>query len=159
LNLVADAYPSPLELMLRLMPVAGEEQPLYLMLNRYLLRGSRWTREGEFFHVRSYTWYNDRLGVVPQAILQQWTARWERHPRIELDDAAALAVSLQNEQLRNLLVLMRERGFWLGQLYHLAMTGPWAGRLKLTGDAWVGRLEMLRAYGSLSGRQRAALAA
>src|SRR5205823_3119027 len=46
LNLVADAYPSRPEL--SLMPASGEEQPLYVALNYYLLRGSRWTREGEF---------------------------------------------------------------------------------------------------------------
>src|SRR5207253_2972997 len=104
INLVADAYRHESAFGdfghdYRPLP-AGEEWPLYRALNRFAMPTSRWTKEGEFFHVRRHLWYHDRLAEIPEPVARRWEAQLRRRPLLTLQDAAALAVALRDAQLR-----------------------------------------------------------
>lgn len=153
LNLVADAYLQDGMGNTRRPTTAGEE-PLYRALNSRVLRTSRWSRRGEIFHVRSYTWYVERAAQIPQRVAQRWASHFRRRPQLSLDMAAELALSLKDEQLERFDQAMREQGVWIGRPFAHFITGSDA----VPGSGFsAGQRAMLRAYGSMTAAQRQAL--
>jgi hypothetical protein len=150
INLVADAYRYETYegYSYRWLP-NGEECPLYRALNRIALPTSRWTKEGDVFHARHHAWYYDRLAEIPDRLGQRYEAQLRRHPQLSLQDAAALALALNDAQLRQLPDVLAERGVWL--------EGPF--RWQIADQGRLGRREALRGFGSLSRSQQSALLA
>jgi hypothetical protein len=150
INLIADAYrqrfpfwpPHP----------SGEELTLQELLDRTILPGARWSREGEFIHVRRWTWYDDRLAEIPERLVKQWTDRLRSQPRLSLEDAAALALALRDEQLDSFEAVMREQGLAFSGVNLDPGVEPFV-------SAFVQMKAILRAYGSLSPAQRQSLQA
>jgi hypothetical protein len=140
INLVADAYRAqrasfPISLL-------GGERSLYEALSQYVEPSAGWRREGEFFRVRSHRWYQLRPREVPERIVAEWAARLRKAERLTLEDSAAVALSLRDEQLPQFEAALREAGVQIGLGF--AEEGPGAGRIRA----------ILRAYGSLHPEQR-----
>lgn len=127
---------------------AGQELRLYYVLNQYALRTSRWTREGEIFHVRHYDWYRVRQTEGPERVAERLAQEFRRRPQFSLPEAARLALVLNEEQLRQLDGLMREYDLWLGQVFALHLGDDREGQ---------GRHAMLQLFGSLAPAQQRAL--
>jgi hypothetical protein len=140
-NLIADGYWVPSEIQGR--TLKEEDLPLYQVLHTYVQPSSRWSREGEFIHVRSHTSYFDRLAEIPSRLLDYWLVRLRQSSQLSLDDAAMLTLSLRDEQLDYFPLVLRDHGVYLDSFYQYVV-------LK-------GGKEILRAYGNLTAAQRQAL--
>jgi hypothetical protein len=140
-NLVADAYRS----WVVSVPPAPQEMALYEALDRYVLPGSRWEKQGEFIRARSHTWYIDRLADIPDRVVQTWAAEFRQRRGLTLTAATNLVLTLRDEQLQRFEDAMREEGVFL-DMFSLNVL-------------MMGSKEFLRAYGCLSpGQQRRLLA-
>ena len=124
---------------------AGEQLPLYRVLNRHLARMSHWTRVGDVFRVRQHAWHQDRLREVPTRVADGWAERLRRNPQLSLDDMAYLVVAFQPYQLQTLEVMLEDRGVTLGEVLYSLCHGR------------DGKRELFRAYGGLTAAQRQAL--
>lgn len=147
-NLVADAYrqrfpvwpPFP----------SAKEQTLAEVLDEYVAPHAHWTREGQFIHVRRWTWYDDRLGEIPQRVVAAWSGRLRQRPVLSLDDMAQLAHSLTDPQLANFEDVMREAGVCM-----VNMDGQ--PDVKAFRHAVLDHRDILRCYAALSLPQQSAL--
>lgn len=108
INLVADAYRQ--QRVALPPPPSSEQRSLREVLDEYVLPDARWTREGTFLHVRRHTWFRDRQGEIPDRVVTYWYGRLVKCHALSLDDAAALALSLRNEQLENFEADIRDAG-------------------------------------------------
>jgi hypothetical protein len=144
-DLVADAYRA--QRFSRQPPAAPQEMALYEALNRFLEYAADWTRDGEFLRVRSVTWYYDRPAEIPARVVRHWSALLRRERALTLDNAAALALALRDEQWPHLEGVLRDEGV------HLHARGM--GRTRGFGEE--GSREVLRAYAVLTPRQREGL--
>jgi hypothetical protein len=148
INLVADAYrqrcpfPPPVP--------SQDEQTLVEVLNQYVRPKAYWSREGNFIHVRRYTWYQDRLAEIPSRIIKHWTAHLKTQRQMSLRALASLALSLRDEQLEEFEALMHDQGIRL-------VTGA-ASREDFTEQVLCNK-EILRTYGSLLAGQQHSLEA
>jgi hypothetical protein len=142
INLVADAYRHP-HYRLAALP-SGEERPLYAVLDELVLPVARWSRDGEFLRVRQHNWYQSRLAEIPERILRPWVNRLRQEPRLTLEDATTLVLSLRDEQVRSFGAVLRDEGIQISPMF--------------TGDMEYHRND-LRVYGSLTPGQRQALLA
>lgn len=150
IDLVADAYwAEPKEGSFRSVPSPpdGQELTLYSVLNRWALRASRWTREGEVFHFRHHRWYHVRHAEIPRRVVSEWAARIRRSPSLSVDDLTAMATQLNDAQLNRLPVELRSQGVWLGPTF-----------IDRLASMQEGRAEILRAYALLTPQQRLRLA-
>jgi hypothetical protein len=140
-NLVADGYRSGAEPLPSL--PAGEEWPLYQLMDRFVLPSARWSRVGAFLQVRRHTWYEERLAEIPERIVRSWSERLQRARTLSLEETAALVRTLSDAQLGQFEAVMQEAGLRV----HLMFT---------QGDDPESRREraMLRAYGSMLPGQR-----
>src|SRR5439155_5756631 len=117
--------------------------------NRIAMPTARWTKEGDFFHVRHHAWYYNRLAEIPDRVARSYEAQLRRRPQLGLEDAVRMALTLRDAQLRELDGVLGERGVRLGQVY----------RYQIAGEYPSGGREALRAFGSLSRPQQLALLA
>jgi hypothetical protein len=143
INLVGDAYRR--QRRIGVIPQSGQQLPLYEVLNRYVLPGAAWRKEGNVVLARGHTWYQDRLAEVPDRLVRYWSARLRERRELNLDEIAALALALRNEQLEAFDEAMRDEGLRWDD------ASGWRGNVTMTGNR-----EMLRAYGSLLPAQRQA---
>jgi hypothetical protein len=142
INLVADAYRT--QRFGRQPAAMPQELALYEALNRHLEHVGEWTRDGEFIRARSRTWYHDRLAEIPARVIRHWNTRLRRERQMTLDDAAAVTLSLRNEQLAQFEGALADEGV------HLHATGFGRGAAFHEGS----NRELLRAYGTLQPRQQ-----
>jgi hypothetical protein len=155
INLVADAYRAePLSLTdltagVASTPGASEAKTrrLYEVLNLLVAPTARWSREGDFLHVRRRTWMHHRLAEVPERVAKAWAAHLRQSGRFSLDDATRLVVTLRDEQLASFEAVMREHGLALSLLFDTDT------------DEAARQQAILRAYGSLLPLQRQRLRA
>jgi hypothetical protein len=122
--------------------------PLYEALNRYALPCGEWSREGAFLHVRSHTWYFDRLSDLPDQQIREWATRLRERHRLELDDAVRLVTQFRDPQLLQLAQRLEEEGVHLGM-----------NSLAFYTELQSGGKEVLRAYGALTPARQQALQA
>lgn len=149
LNLLADGYrgieayyPHPIP--------NGEALTLRQVIERYFVSHTHLAQEGIFYTVRRHRWYTTRLAEIPERLVQEWSVRFRDRPTLELDDQAALALALRDEQLPSLYPVLRDVGLRFPEGGFGAF-GHWGGR-KGNGTA-----EMLRLYGALPAEQRTRL--
>jgi hypothetical protein len=126
----------------------GEPLPLYQALNRYVLPGANWSREGDVFHVRHRLWHLVRAEEIADRVAERWERKFRDHPQVTLEDAAALTRDFRDVQLERLPFVLRERGVWLGAL-EWSLCEP---------SERAAERAALRAYAALSPQQRRALA-
>jgi hypothetical protein len=108
INLVADAYWERRQLPLP--APSAEERSLIETMNQYVRPRAHWSREGKFFHVRRYTWYDDRVREIPERLIKHWAARLREHRQLSLEDAAAIALTFRNEQIEDFEAVMQHEG-------------------------------------------------
>jgi hypothetical protein len=148
INLVADAYGQQRAALPP--PPSSEERSLREVLDEYVLPQARWTRVGTFLHVRRHTWYRDRLGEIPVRVVTYWYGRLVKCHALSLDDAAALALSLRDEQLENFEAYLRDAG--------IRLVNSSFSRGQFNQEV-IRNKDLLRSYGSLSPAQRQLLQA
>jgi hypothetical protein len=149
-NVIADAYRQRF-------PFApsdpsGAEQTLRAALDRYVLPRARWSREGDYIHVRRWTWYDDRLAEIPERLVNHWSERLRKQRLLAPDEAGELALTFQDPQLEAFEAVMRDQG-----VTFVSMSGGLITRA-LDADV-IEKKEFLRAYASLSSGQRQSLMA
>jgi hypothetical protein len=150
INLVADAYRQRFPMVLP--PSTKEERSLAAVLDQYVLPRAQWSREGEFIHVRRWTWYDDRLAEIPERLVKYWAEYLRKQPSLSLDDAAALTLALRDEQLGSFEETMRDEGVLLKDA-HLVPESGFFYQSVLT------NAELLRAYAGLTPAQHQGLEA
>lgn len=153
INLVADAYrgePLPLPDLTAstVHPTVGaetESRRLYEVLNLLVAPSARWSKEGDFLHVRRRTWAHDRAAEIPGRVASAWAARLRASGSHSLDTVASLVLALRDEQLERFEAVMIEHGIEIGGLFDDGVMEPDRQRA------------ILRAYGTLLPLQRETL--
>jgi hypothetical protein len=150
INLVADAYRQRFPMVLP--PSTKEERSLAAVLDQYVLPRAQWSREGEFIHVRRWTWYDDRLAEIPERLVKHWAEYLRKQPSLSLDDAASLTLALRDEQLGSFEETMRDEGVLLKDPHLVPESGLFYQSVLMNA-------ELLRAYASLTPAQHQSLEA
>jgi hypothetical protein len=92
--------------------------------------------------IRNHRWYDSRLDEIPERLLNAWEARFRATRQCSLDDLAAISQALSDRQLDRFPIEIGTRG--------IIITGRFGPYISAT-------TAMLRAYASLTPRQRQAL--
>jgi hypothetical protein len=138
INLIADAYRHPSFPLPRL--PAGEQRPLYELLDEFVLPAARWSKDGDFLLIRQRNWYQARVAEIPERLVRSWATRLRQERRLTLQDAVSLALALNDEQWRTFIPALHDEGVLVGGSFYSSY-----------GEIWV---QFLRAYGSLTPAQR-----
>jgi len=119
------------------------KQPVYKILIGLEQAGCIWSRGEGTLRIRPDDWALRRSYEIPEAFLTHYINLLEHQGEFTLDDVAAIATSLTDDQILNNLRYNRDLLFavhpWFFEEHH------------------AGIREMLRLYGSLSARQKEAL--
>ncbi|MFN3649635.1 MAG: hypothetical protein ACK47B_08635 [Armatimonadota bacterium] len=144
IDVIAAAYHHPSTL--GSSPAPPSEQALYAELQSWRFWSYRWRTSdamdagaAPFLLLRSRSWFLIRESEVPERVIQQWAGHLASRQSVSLDDATALALALNDGQLRQLPLRLDEEGIRLSR----QIDSP----------------DLLRCYGSLLPGQRAQLRA